>query len=192
MRTDVERWEKKYQRSEAVTSLKPDSLLAKYSNLLKNKGLALDLAAGTCQTSVQLAKLINQVIAVDCSLTALQLGQRLADDHNVRLHPLVADLSDWPIPRSVFDLVTCFRYLDREMFPKMEQALKPGGLLVYKTFNEHYVREAPSFNPNYLLSAGELTKRFSNLEMIICNDGFDSSEIYSFAIARRPKKSDIG
>lgn len=188
MRSDVERWEKKYQETNAVVSLKPDPLLVEYRGLLESEGLALDLAAGTCQASVHLAKLHNRVIAVDCSLTALQLGQELAGHHNVRLYALVADLSDWPIPHSVFDIVTCFRYLNREMFPQMQDALKPGGLLIYKTFNEHYLRKAPHFNPNYLLSAGELTQHFPCLEMIVCSDGEDSSEAYSFAIARKPRK----
>ena len=187
MRDDVERWEKKYQETHAPVSLRPDPLLVQYRGLLESGGLTLDLAAGTCQASVYLAKLKNQVIAVDCSLTALQLGQKLARHHGIRLYALVADLSEWPIPHSVFDVVTCFRYLDREMFPYMQNALRPGGLLIYKTFNEHYLREAPHFNPNYLLSAGELTQRFPCLEIIVCSDGEGSSEIYSFVIARKPR-----
>mgnify|MGYP001020814602 CR=1 FL=1 len=77
MRSDVERWEKKYQETNAIVSLKPDPLLVEYRGLLESEGLALDLAAGTCQASVHLAKLHNRVIAVDCSLTALQLAKLL-------------------------------------------------------------------------------------------------------------------
>ena len=71
MRSDVDRWEEKYQDVTGVPPLTPDPLLVRYADLVKGEGLALDLAAGTCHTSVQLAMLGLQVIALDCSLTAV-------------------------------------------------------------------------------------------------------------------------
>ena len=189
MRSDVDRWEEKYRDVTGVPPLTPDPLLVRYADLLKGEGLALDLAAGTCHTSVQLARLGHQVIALDCSLTALQIGQRIAAREGVGIKGLVADLDDWPLPTSTFEVITCFRYLNRELFPAMRNALKPGGLLLYKTFNQHHLREFPRFNPNYLLRPGELTRAFPDLELIVCSDGGDISEPYSFAIARSPRTS---
>ena len=189
MRTDVDRWEQKYRDATAAPSLIPDPLLVHYADLFKGEGLALDLAAGTCHTSVQLARLGHQVIALDCSLTALQIGQRIAVRESVHIQGLVADLDDWPFPPSAFEVITCFRYLNRELFPAMGNALKPGGLLLYKTFNQHHLREFPSFNPDYLLRPGELARAFPDFELIACRDGVDVSEPYSFVIARSPRTS---
>ena len=189
MRSDVDRWEEKYRDATAVPSLIPDPLLVRYADLLEGEGLALDLAAGTCHTAVQLARLGRQVIALDCSLTALQIGQRIATREGVGIKGLVADLDDWPLPQSTFEVITCFRYLNRELFPAIGNALKPGGLLFYKTFNQHHLREFPRFNPNYLLRPGELTRAFPDLELIVCSDGVNVSEPYSYAIARSPRTS---
>ena len=189
MRADIDRWGKKYRDSTTTPSLVPDPLLVNYADLVKGEGLTLDLAAGTCHTSVQLARLGRQVVALDCSLTALQIGQRIAVREGVRIQGLVADLDDWPLPSSTFEVITCFRYLNRQLFPEMGNALKPGGLLLYKTFNQHHLREFPRFNPNYLLRPGELTRAFPDLELIVCSDGTDVSEPYSFAIARSPRTS---
>ena len=189
MRSDVDRWEEKYRDVTGVPPLTPDQLLVRYANLLKGEGLALDLAAGTCHTSVQLSMLGLQVIALDCSLTALQIGQRIAALNGVGIKGLVADLDNWPFPKSTFEVITCFRYLNRELFPAMRNALKPGGLLLYKTFNQHHLQAFPRFNPNYLLRPGELTRAFPDLELIVCSDGVDVSEPYSFVIARSPRTS---
>ena len=187
MRSDVDRWEEKYRDETTTPCLIPDPLLVHYADLVKGGGLALDLAAGTCHTAVQLARLGRQVIALDCSLTALQIGQRIATREGVGIKGLVADLDDWPLPQSTFEVITCFRYLNRELFPAIGSALKPSGLLLYKTFNQHHLREFPKFNPNYLLRPGELTQAFPDLELIVCSDGVDVSEPYSFAIARSPR-----
>ena len=189
MRPDIDRWEKKYRDSTAAPSLIPDPLLVHYADLVKGEGLALDLAAGTCHASVQLARLGRQVIAIDCSLTALQIGQSIAAREGVHVQGLVADLDDWPLPSSAFEVITCFRYLNRELFPEMGNALKPGGLLLYKSFNQHHLREVPRFNPNYVLRPGELTQSFPGLELIVCRDGANASETYSFVIARSPTKT---
>jgi SAM-dependent methyltransferase len=189
VRSDVDRWEEKYRNVTAVPSLLPDPLLVQYADLLEGEGLALDLAAGTCHTAVQLARLGRQVIALDCSLTALQIGRRLATREGVEIKGLVADLDNWSLPQSTFEVITCFRYLNRELFTAMGAALKPGGLLLYKTFNRHYLREFPRFNPNYLLRPEELIRAFPDLELIVCSDGVDVSEPYSFVIARSPRTS---
>ncbi len=189
MRSDVDRWEEKYRDVTDVPSLTPDPLLVRYADLLKGKGLALDLAAGPCHTSVQLAMLGLQVIALDCSLTALQIGQRIATSEGVGIRGLVADLDYWPLPKSTFEVITCFRYLNRELFPTMRNALKPGGLLLYKTFNQHHLQAFPTFNPNYLLRPGELTRAFHDFELIVCHDGVDVTAPYSFVIARDPRTS---
>ena len=189
MRSDVDRWEEKYRDATATPYLNPDPLLVDYADLVKGEGLALDLAAGTCHASVQLARLEHQVIALDCSLAALQIGQRIAAREGVHIQGLVADLDDWPLPPSACEVITCFRYLNRELFPAMGGALKPGGLLLYKTFNQHHLQEFPRFTPNCLLQPGELAWAFPDLELIVCHDGAATSEPYSFVIARSPRKN---
>ncbi len=186
MRSDIARWEKKYRRSDPESFLVPNGLLAQHAKLLCRRGLALDLAAGKCHASIQLAKLGNHVISVDCSLTALKLGQKIANREAVQLHGLVADLDYWPFPASAFDIIVCMHYLNRDLFSYIENALRPGGLLIYKTFNHNYLQIAPTFNKKYVLQKNELSESFSKLEIIASSDGATKEEPYSFLIARLP------
>ena len=184
MRSDVIRWQKKYQHADPAPKLSIDSLLSNYINFLPGKGLALDLAAGSCNTTVHLATIGYHAIAVDCSVSALRIGQRLAVDTGVQIYPLAVDLDSWLLPKSTFSVLTCFRYLNRSLFGAMQEALKPGGLLIYKTFNTYYLRESPNFNPAYVLQPGELTVNFPQIEIIDCNNGYDPNHSQSWIVGK--------
>jgi len=63
--------------------------------------------------------------------------------------------------REQYDLVLVFFYLQRELFSALTSALKPGGMLLYKTYTTHQQRfgGGPS-NPMFLLKANELLHAF--------------------------------
>lgn len=86
-----------------------------------------------------------------------------------------ADLEDgspWPLPGERFEGVVVTNYLHRPLFPRIVEALAPGGVLIYETFmlgNEKYGR--PS-NPVFLLRPGELRQAFAELTEIGYEEGF--------------------
>ena len=186
MREDVERWETKYRKADPEPAHRIDSLLESQQHHLNGKGTALDLAAGACHAAVFLARLGYDTLAVDCSQTALAIGQRLAQRMRTEIRVRTADLDGFTVPCSAYDVVVCFRYLDRDLFPAMAASLKPHGLLFYKTFNVHHLRSSPSFNPAYLLESGELRQVFGDLEPIDLEDGEDPDQGVSWIVARRP------
>ena len=62
-------------------------------------------------------------------------------------------------------------YLHRPLFPALEGALAPGGIVIYETFaagNERFGR--PS-NPDFLLRPGELLDAFAGLTVIAFEQG---------------------
>ena len=188
MRSDIERWEKKYsKKSELSVQQHADPLLVSHKHLLNGTGLAIDLAAGTCGTSIHLARSGYSVIALDCSLTALKIGQHLAIKSGVFVQGLVIDLDDYLLPKSTFNLITCFRYLNRRLFPMIKWALNPGGQVVYKTFNQNHLEKTPGFAKEYLLRPGELAEAFEGLQITAYDDGVDSQQPYSYIIAQAPK-----
>ena len=126
------------------------------------------------------------MIALDCSITALQIGQRLAIRMGVHIEALTADLDNWQLPQSTFTLLTCFRYLNRGLFGSILNSVKPGGLLIYKTFNTHHLGQAPDFNPAYVLHPGELTDAFPQIEILDCSDGHDPENPQSWIVGRTP------
>lgn len=186
MREDVERWETKYRKADPEPDHRVDSLLESQQHHLNGKGTALDLAAGACHAAVFLALLGYDAVAVDCSETALAIGQRLARRMGTEIRVQTADLEGLAVPPSTYDVVVCFRYLDRNLFPAMATSLRPYGLLFYKTFNIHHLRSSPSFNPAYLLEPGELRQVFGGLKLIDLDDGENPDQGVSWIVAQRP------
>ena len=76
------------------------------------------------------------------------------------------------IGREQYDLVVVFFFLQRELFPALAAALKPGGHLIYKTYTTEQQRFAGgSFNsgpshPMFLLQPNELLHAFPSLRVL--------------------------
>lgn len=75
-----------------------------------------------------------------------------------------ADLESFALPSAAFDVILCFRYLQRPLFPAIERALRPGGVLVLETFTvEQLSFEEGPRNREHLLRVGELREAFPDL-----------------------------
>jgi SAM-dependent methyltransferase len=86
-----------------------------------------------------------------------------------------ADLENgpWPFEGRQFGAIVVTNYLHRPLFPRLLQAMAPGGVLIYETFmagNERFGR--PS-NPDFLLRPGELREAFKSLDVL----GFEEGEV---------------
>ena len=97
-----------------------------------NAGRALDLAAGLGRHTLWLAERAWQVSAVDVSEVAIgKLGQA-AGQLNVKINLFAIDAAEYDFEPARFDLIVLFYHLDRDLFPKIVSALKPGGLFICK------------------------------------------------------------
>ena len=69
----------------------------------------------------------------------------------------------------MYDLVVVFRFLDRLRVPLIvEQALRPGGRLIYETFTTAHLARPESHmkNPAFALEPGEMPRLFPHFEVI--------------------------
>jgi SAM-dependent methyltransferase len=128
-------------------------------------GQALDLACGQGRHLRWLARQGWQVTGVDRDVQALSGLQGLGE-------LLQADIENgpWPLDGRRFDLVVVTNYLWRPLWPRILDAVAPGGRLVYETFaagNERYGRPA---RPDFLLQPGELLRVCRDLQVL----GYDS------------------
>lgn len=149
---------------------------------------ALDVACGTGRDAVYLAMNGYAVDAIDILPDALDRANDLASRHGVQIRTLQQDLERQPIlPVGQYDLVIVFRYLQRSLLPALSKALAPGGYLVYETFHERNRQTgAKPANPDHLLKTGELKSSFSELEVLIADDGFErNGRYFSHILARR-------
>lgn len=130
-------------------------------------GRALDLASGSGRAAVYLALTGRQVEAWDVDARALAMASAFAERHGVRIETRVCDLEagPLPLPEPRFDLIVVVRYLHRELFPWLEQALAPGGALVYETFAAGQEKFGHPRRARHLLQPGELARAFPSLEV---------------------------
>ena len=169
-------WNKKYSEG-SHSSLEPDPfLVSAYEEFSAGRpaGSALDVAGGVGRHAIWLAQRGWRVKLIDIS----DVGIRLAEKNASRaLGPVakeflitseVADLdSVQDFGREQYDLVLVFFFLQRELFPALLDAIKPGGILIYKT----YTTEQKDFpggpsHPMFLLEPNELLRAFSSLRVL--------------------------
>jgi tellurite methyltransferase len=165
-------WDKKYgERSHS--SLQPDPfLVAAYEEFLSgiSSGLALDVAGGVGRHSIWLAKRGWRVKLLDISEVGMQQAEENAKRTGTAasISTQICDLNSMQdLGREQYDLVVVFFYLQRELFPALFDAIKPGGILIYKTYTTEQKNFAggPS-HPMFLLEPNELLHAFSSLRVL--------------------------
>lgn len=165
---DRRRWDAKYAARDVPAQVEPDAWLASCAKGLP-VGRALDLASGLGHNAVWLATRGWSVDAIDISPVGLQIAQQLAQRQAQHVGWIAADLEQFELPVSAYDLIAVFRFLDRVRLPAMiEAALKPGGILVYETFTQRHFERFPDSirRRSFLLEAGELPRLFGSLNTV--------------------------
>ncbi len=170
-RQEREDWNRRYAEGEHM-AFEPDPfLLTAYEDyilpLFPKAGSALDVAGGLGRHAIWLAELRWKLTVVDISEVAFGKSQRKAEERGVNIEFLVRDLNTWSPNRKAFDLILVFFYLQRDLFPSLEAALKPGGLLIYKTYTEeHKQYQRGPAHDTYFLEKNELLRGFPALRTL--------------------------
>lgn len=185
MKADRDKWNSRYAASDSVVEAVGEPELESHAELLPRQGLGLELASGRGANALYLASLGLEVVAMDVAIAGLRVSLDSARKHQLPVWPVVADLDQVVLPRARFNLVSVVRYLNRELYGAMQQALTPGGMLFVKTFNRRHLIHKPQFNPAFLLEDGELLRVFSALQTI----DYDESGPSSWILARREPQS---
>ena len=162
---DKEKWDCKYASHDHLTEKEPSEWLNDHAGILNGKGLALDIASGEGRNAAFVAEKGYQTLAVDISPVGLEKARSLADDKGVIIETCVADLDKWEIKQNTFDLILCFNFLDRRIFPVIKNALKPGGLIFYETFTVDYLKYS-NFKREWVLEHNELLDTFKELRVL--------------------------
>ncbi len=185
-RYDRERWDHKYAAGNPNPAFAPNPLLIQYAHLLDGRGLALDLACGVGHNAMFLAERGYAVLAVDGSLTGLRYGRPVIAAKRLPVLLVAADLERFALPAATFAVIVVFRYWERALLPAIKQAVRPGGLVIYETFNVNRLRTAPQMNRAYLLAPGELANLFADFDTLATNDAPNMQAELTYWIGRKP------
>ena len=166
-----ERWNEKYRESPEAW-LHPDSFLERafaefVHPLFPRGGHALDLAGGAGRHAIWLARRGWEVTLIDISQAGVELARKNSASLPAHIHFAVDDLTHFRASQTRFDLVMVFFYLERPIFPEIIKALRPGGVLLYKTHTrtQAKLRHGPS-SPEHLLRPGELQRLARGLHVL--------------------------
>ena len=158
-------WNERYTSGSHVGS-DPDPFLLEvthYRHLLTGSS-ALDLACGAGRHAAYLARVGFSVTAIDFSQQALELAAEKLQGLDIEFLERDLESGDPDLGEARYDLVAVFEYLHRPLFPAIARSIRPGGLIVYKTYLTGG-GDGPS-NPNYLLHPNELLGHFDGYRVL--------------------------
>lgn len=152
--------------------------LADGSIPLPERRVALDLPCGRGRHALWLAERGWDVYGCDVSMEGLRIARRYSSARGQQLRLFCAELDEYPLPEDRFDLIVVFFFLKRELFPAIHAALRPGGLLMYRTYVDSAEersrraaraaqgQSAEASHPSFTLDPGELSREFAELEIL--------------------------
>ena len=160
--TERASWDERYS-SGKYSSTEPHKLVREIVMKLK-PGRALDLACGAGRNSIFLAENGWDVTAVDNSAAGVEIARSRAEEKGLKIDFIVADLetSEFAIEPGAYDLICDLYYLQRDLFPKMKNGVRSGGVII-STIHIHGDGEEPG---RFDLREGELREFFSDMEIL--------------------------
>jgi tellurite methyltransferase len=161
-------WENRHRTGSAPGA--PEPSVVEMLDLLP-RGLAVDVASGTGRHSLLLARAGFRVVAIDYAEAALRTLQSIARAEKLPVWPLAADHSIFPLPRGRFDAILNVNFLDRALVPRLIDALRPGGALLFDTFLIDQAATGHPRNPDFMLQHYELREMLGAMDLVRYREG---------------------
>lgn len=132
-------WDQRYADDHYHYGTAPNAWLISQAWRLPRPGMALALADGEGRNGVWLAQQGLDTTSLDQSAAGLAKAQRLAQQRDVALRTVQADLADWVWPESAYAVIASIYVhlpdaLRRRTHAGIARALQPGGWLVLEAF----------------------------------------------------------
>lgn len=174
-----QRWNARHGAAPDTAAEPPSTWLAAHRDVLQTlpPGRALDVACGRGRNALFVAAHGLHVDAVDVSDVAIAAVRDRAARLDGDVRAVRADLEHESLPAEPYALVVNVDYLQRSLFCALQDALVPGGVLVFETFTGEHAR----MNPAYTLRRGELLEAFAALDVLDHHEGDGRAAI----VARR-------
>ncbi len=179
-------WDARFRAGDHAGS-SPDPFLVSVADcmdLLPRGAAALDLACGVGRHAAWLAGRGLRVTAVDFSAEALARVQDTGVE--VTCRQLDLESPDVDLGRDAYDLICGFFFLYRPLFPRLREALRPGGLIVYKTYTTDQLRyPGRPRHPAHLLEPNELLRVWEGFRVLRYEEAWEGKGTAAIA-ARKP------
>lgn len=182
---DRERWDAAHCAGSHVDAPTPEWLTALDAELPRS-GRALDVASGTGRLARFWAARGLDTLAVDVSPEGLRLAREAAAREGLVLETRALDLEREPLPDGSFAALSCFHYLQRDLFPALAAQLAPGGVLACEIATVRNLERSPKPSARFLLQPNELLALCRPLEVVFYQEGWQGARSLARLLARRP------
>ncbi len=150
----------------------PSLFLKKILSFQHSKGMALDIAMGKGRNSIYLAQQGYEVEGIETSKESIEECRKRIDKLHLPITINESDLEKMTLPETRYDLVVCFFYLQRNLFPQIKKSLKKDGFAVYETFliDQHQKHGSPR-RVEFCLGHNELLNFFREFRVHFYEEG---------------------
>lgn len=161
-------WDEKYNKRSYIYGKSPAKFLAENFDYLNSESSILDMGMGEGRNAVFLAQKGHKVTGIDISSVAVKKARNLARERGVKIKTIVGSMNTYTFPKNSFDSIICFYYVDRKLNKKIENWLKPGGILIYEahTTKEYEKKKVKDDSKDYYLAPQELLKMFPKFKIL--------------------------
>jgi 2-polyprenyl-3-methyl-5-hydroxy-6-metoxy-1,4-benzoquinol methylase len=135
------------------------------------RGKALDVACGKGRNSLYLAARGFDVVAIDISAVAIDVGRSRAASEQRQIEWRQADLEEVQLEHDAYELIVNFNYLQRSLVPQLKHAVKIGGCIIFETYLIDQKDIGHPKNPDYLLGHNELLDYFRDFRVLYYREG---------------------
>ncbi len=156
MESDAKKWDERYSTRNAPQQVQPPEVVSTYLGELARHSRTLDVASGWGDAGLFLAQRGALATFADISSVALTAVTTRARTLGVEAATITIDLATHPVPEGPWDAITCVHYLDRELLPRLGNALSPGGRLVCAIATIANLERHDRPSARFLLETGEL------------------------------------
>lgn len=183
---DRAKWDQRWSEERDLPRSVP-SWVAELADELPRTGRGLDVAAGAGRMAVFMARRGLEVDAVDISPVGLALAREAARDEGLKLKTVVRDLVSDGLPDGQYDLIACFHYRQAGLFPKLVQALSPGGVLLAEVETLRTLERTPKIDQSRrpLAEPNELLRAAEGLEITFYREAFFGDRALARLAAKR-------
>lgn len=177
MKQDRIKWNEKYRKESYPTEVA--GVVKKFYHLAPGKK-ALDIAAGNGRNAVFLTQKGFSVDTVDISDVGItEFASRFPN-----INAICADLDQFEIATGHYDLILNVKFLNRRLFPYIQEGLKPGGVVIFHTLLEsNSIKSTQEHCRDYLLRANELLQAFLAMRIIYYREAGDPETKHSDEMA---------
>ena len=187
--SDAERWDERYRAATAPSAVSPHPIVDLAVELLGGvPARMLDVACGFGNDGLSMAQRGSDVCLADVSSVALEHVRQRAHDLDVRVQTEVLDTANDDLPVGPWEMVSCIRYLDRDLLGRIGEVLSPGGVVVVAIATTTNLERHERPSARFLVSPDELSTLLdgANLDVVHHDEAWRANGAHeAWVIARR-------